>query len=313
MDAFGGVHILVCNAGILRDKSFTSMTDDEWEIVYKVHLHGTYTVCKAAWELFQKQKYGRIATTTSGTGLYGNFGQANYATAKAAIIAFTKTLAVEGKKYGIFANVIAPQAGTAMTRTIWPEEMIQAFSPDYVAPVVGYLSSESSSTTGKVYEVSGGWVANVRWQRAYGHAFPVDKTLTPELVRDKWDVINRFDAKATHPSTPAESLEAILDNFNNTASGSGGEEDYTDSEDPELVKQAKKDARGEGSYTYTERDVALYNLGIGATEKDVKWVFEGDENFQAIPTFGVIPQFAVSSGLSRACIVPLCLPEQLRR
>lgn len=97
-------------------------------------------------------------------------GQANYSTAKSAILGLTKTLAIEGAKYNILANTIAPNAGTAMTRTIWPEEMVVAFSPDFVAPVVGYLTSEQCETTQGIYEISGGWVASVRWQRSYGFA-----------------------------------------------------------------------------------------------------------------------------------------------
>lgn len=108
----------MCNAGILRDKSFAALTDAEWDLVYQVHVKGTYAVCKAAWPLFQKQKYGRIVTTSSSVGVHGNFGQANYSTAKAAILGLTKTLAIEGKKYGILANCLVPSAGTNMTRTI---------------------------------------------------------------------------------------------------------------------------------------------------------------------------------------------------
>jgi multifunctional beta-oxidation protein len=142
LDKFGGVHVLVANAGILRDKSFTAMTEQEWDVVLAVHLRGTYKCAKAVWPIFQKQKYGRILTTCSPTGVYGNFGQANYAAAKAGITGLTRTLAIEGQKYNILANVIAPTAGTAMTETVWPKEMLEAFRPDHVAPLVGYLTSE---------------------------------------------------------------------------------------------------------------------------------------------------------------------------
>ena len=124
LDAFGGIHIIVNNAGILRDKSFAAMTDQQWDDVQKVHVRGTYKVCKAAWPHFYKQKYGRIINTSSSSGIYGNFGQANYATAKLAIVGFTKALAREGQKNNILVNVIAPTAGTAMTRTIMPEEVV---------------------------------------------------------------------------------------------------------------------------------------------------------------------------------------------
>ncbi|GAA5938562.1 uncharacterized protein JCM15063_005355 [Sporobolomyces koalae] len=302
LDAFGALHIVVCNAGILRDKSFAAMTEQEWDAVYSTHLKGTYAVCHAAWPHFQKQKYGRIVTTASAVGVHGNFGQANYSTAKSAIIGFTRTLAIEGKKYGIYANVLVPNAGTAMTRTIWPEEMVQAFSPDFVAPVVGYLGSEACDTTMGLYEVSAGWCASLRWQRSAGHAFPVNKTVSPEDIKSTWTKITTFDDEATNPNSTAESLEAIISNFGNEDEGaegsSEGGQDYTDKEDSDLVAKAKKEAQSEGEYTFTERDVALYNLGVGATEKELNLIFEGDDEFKALPTFGVIPQFAVSSGLS---------------
>ncbi|ORY86715.1 putative multifunctional beta-oxidation protein [Leucosporidium creatinivorum] len=301
VDMFGALHAVVCNAGILRDKSFAAMTDKEWDDCYNIHVKGTYAVCKAAWPVFRKQKYGRIVNTASSVGVHGNFGQANYSTAKSAIIGLTKTLAIEGKKYNILANCLVPNAGTNMTRTIWPEEMVQAFSPSFVAPIVGYLTSDSNETTQGLYEVSAGWCASYRWQRSYGFAFPVNKKVSPEQVKEKWEVITRFDDKATNPSSTAESLESIVENFSNegdsSSSSSGDSNPYADSSDPEIVAKAKKEAIETGEYTYSERDVALYNLGIGATEKELDLVFEGDSDFQAVPTFGVIPQFAVSSGL----------------
>jgi multifunctional beta-oxidation protein len=124
LDAFGGIHIIVNNAGILRDKSFSAMTDQQWDDVQRVHVRGTYKVTKAAWPHMYKQKYGRIINTSSSSGIYGNFGQANYATAKLALVGFTKALAREGQKNNILVNVIAPTAGTAMTKTIMPEEVV---------------------------------------------------------------------------------------------------------------------------------------------------------------------------------------------
>lgn len=119
--AFGTVHIIINNAGILRDKSFAAMTDEQWDQVMAVHLNGTYKITRAAWPIFLKQKYGRVVNTTSTSGIYGSFGQSNYATAKLAILGLSRALAREGVKYNIFINTIAPNAGTAMTRTIMPE------------------------------------------------------------------------------------------------------------------------------------------------------------------------------------------------
>ncbi|ELU40715.1 hydroxysteroid dehydrogenase [Rhizoctonia solani AG-1 IA] len=302
IDAFGSVHILIANAGILRDKSFTAMSEKEWMDVLAVHFgrSGTYKCAKAVWPVFQKQKYGRIITTASGVGIYGNFGQANYSTAKAAIIGLTRTLAIEGSRYGILSNCIAPSAGTAMTATIWPEEMVKAFSPDYVAPLVGYLASkdretDNEATTGALFEVTGGWAAQTRWQRAGGHGFPQNKELTPEAILSKWKVITNFDdGRATYPTSTQEAIQQIVENFSNKASESAS----ADGEDPAVIVEAKNEKREPVEFEYTERDVILYNLGIGATEKELQWTFESSENFQALPTFGVIPQFGASSAMS---------------
>ncbi|KAJ8072706.1 hypothetical protein PM082_016265 [Marasmius tenuissimus] len=216
VDKFGGVHVLVANAGILRDKSFQSVTEQEWDIVMSIHLRATYKCAKAVWPIFLKQKYGRILTTCSQTGIYGNFGQTNYSTAKAGIMGFTKTLAFEGKKYNILSNVIAPSAGTAMTSTVWPQEWVDAFKPDYVAPVVGYLTSEANEdVSGLLFEISGGWAAQTRWQRSAGYGFPTKRPFTPEEAIAKWDTITKFDENATYPSTTQESMGQIVANFNN--------------------------------------------------------------------------------------------------
>jgi len=217
VEKFGGVHVLIANAGILRDKSFQALTEQEWDLVLAVHLRGTYRCAKAVWPIFQKQKFGRVVTTCSQVGIYGNFGQANYSTAKAGIIGLTKSLAIEGKKYNILANVIAPNAGTAMTSTIWPQEMVDAFKPDFIAPVVGYLSSkENSSTTGSLFEISGGWAAQTRWQRSGGHGFPHTKPYTVEDVFAKWGNITNFDdGRATHPTSTQEAIQQLVENFDN--------------------------------------------------------------------------------------------------
>ncbi|EGG08566.1 peroxisomal hydratase-dehydrogenase-epimerase-like protein [Melampsora larici-populina 98AG31] len=307
LDNFGSLHVIVNNAGILRDKSFISMTDAEWDIIQKVHLRGTYSVCHAAWPIFIKQKFGRILNTTSAVGLYGNFGQANYSTAKAGILGLTKTLAIEGKKYNIFCNTIAPNAGTSMTATVWPEERVQAFKPDFVAPLVGYLTSEANEqTSGQLYEVSGGWCAAVRWQRSYGLSLPSGQ-VSPENLAAQWQQVVKFDEKATYPTSTTESLEQIIANFGSQAEeGSSSvpsiddafkNQDFLDPEDSQLVKEAKKYRAEPDEYTFNERDCILYNMGIGVNEKQLQYVFEGHPDFQVLPTFGVVPQFNSSSGL----------------
>ncbi|KAI0346127.1 peroxisomal hydratase-dehydrogenase-epimerase [Trametopsis cervina] len=297
LETFGGVHILVANAGVLRDKSFASLTDPEWDLVLGVHLHATYKCAKAVWPHFLKQKYGRIVNTASQVGIYGNFGQANYSTAKAAIIGFSRALAHEGRKYNILVNAIAPSAGTAMTSTVWPQEMVDAFKPDFIAPIVGYLTSEANTkTTASLFEITGGWAAQTRWQKAGGYGFPVNRPITPEDILSKWSVITDFDdGRATNPTNIQESMNLFAANFGNkVAEGSS----TADPEDSELVAKAKQAEQTSTEYAFTERDIILYNLGIGATEKDLQWTFEGDDNFSPIPTFGVIPQFPAMGGAS---------------
>ena len=140
-----------------------------------VHLRGTFSVMKAAWPHFLKQRYGRVVNITSTSGIYGNFGQANYATAKCGMIGLTKTTAREGAKYNIFVNALAPSAGTNMTRTVRPEEEVLAMKPEYVAPLVVALCSEKPPANGQLYEAGTGWFAATRWQRARGVDFDHSK------------------------------------------------------------------------------------------------------------------------------------------
>ncbi|KAI9092623.1 peroxisomal hydratase-dehydrogenase-epimerase [Phlyctochytrium arcticum] len=218
IQAFGRVDIVVNNAGILRDKSFARMTDADWDLVQRVHLRGTYKVAKAAWPHMLKQKYGRIVNTTSAVGLYGNFGQANYSSAKAGIIAFSNTLALEGARANIVVNTIAPNAGTRMTATVMPPEMVEALKPEYVSPLVAYLAHDTNSETGGIFEVGSAWSAKVRWQRTGGVGFPVNRPLLPEHIASKWSEITNFeDGRATHPTNTQESFGAVQANFENVA------------------------------------------------------------------------------------------------
>jgi NAD(P)-dependent dehydrogenase (short-subunit alcohol dehydrogenase family) len=146
MDAWGRVDILVANAGILRDKSFAKMEMKDFDAVMAVHLMGTVKPCKALWEIFKKQQYGRIVVTTSSTGLYGNFGQTNYGAAKLSLIGFMNTLKLEGAKDNIKVNAICPVAGTRMTENLMPPNVLALLKPEYVTPGVVYLVSEDAPT-----------------------------------------------------------------------------------------------------------------------------------------------------------------------
>ncbi|EON66117.1 peroxisomal hydratase-dehydrogenase-epimerase [Coniosporium apollinis CBS 100218] len=315
IDAYGRIDVVINNAGILRDKAFTNMTDEQFDSVLNVHLRGTYKVTKAAWPYFLKQKYGRVVNTTSTSGIYGNFGQANYAAAKCGILGFSRALAREGVKYNIYVNTIAPNAGTNMTRTIMPEEMVQAFKPDYVAPLVVLLSSDKlPQPTGGLYEVGSGWHAKTRWQRTGGHGFPIDVPLTPEAVLKVWDrIINFDDGRADHPEDGNDGLKSIMANFDNRSTGSKKESKSggANKEILENIEKAKK-AEAEGTeYKYDEKEAILYNLGIGAKRTDLPWVFENADNFHVIPTFGVIPPFNAVAPFSLSDVVPNFSPMML--
>ncbi|MGD9773599.1 SDR family NAD(P)-dependent oxidoreductase [Diaphorobacter sp.] len=146
VDAWGRVDILVNNAGILRDKSFAKMDMDDFALVVQVHLMGAAHCCKAVWPHMQAQNYGRIVMTTSSSGLYGNFGQANYGAAKMAQVGLMQTLAIEGAKYGIHVNALAPTAATRMTESLFPQEVLQALRPEAVVPAMLALAHESAPT-----------------------------------------------------------------------------------------------------------------------------------------------------------------------
>ena len=260
IDAFGRVDIVVNNAGILRDAAFHKMTDKQFTDVLNVHLRGTFKVSKAAWPYMLKQRYGRIINTTSTSGIYGNFGQANYAAAKCGIIGFSRALALEGKKYNIKVNTVGPCAGTELSRGALTDELFQAFEPKYLCPLVGLLCSDNlvpEPSTGGLFEAGSGWVAETRWQRSGGVAFPADKSLTPEMVMHHWpSVINFDDGRADHPREPADGTAKIMANLQETKDqgSSKSSNSYLD----KIAAEQKRTASGT-EFSWNEKDVVLYS------------------------------------------------------
>lgn len=146
IERWGGIHVLINNAGILRDRTFAKMDPADFELVLRVHLLGTAFATKAVWDTMREQNYGRVLMTTSSTGLGGNFGQANYGAAKAGVLGLARTLRLEGAKHDIRVNCIAPTAGTRMTADIFPEEAYKAFEPEGVVPAALFLVSRDAPT-----------------------------------------------------------------------------------------------------------------------------------------------------------------------
>ncbi|MES1914247.1 MAG: hypothetical protein MHM6MM_006343 [Cercozoa sp. M6MM] len=212
IDNFGRVDIVINNAGILRDVSFHKMTDAQWKLLQDVHVYGAYKVTRAAWPYMREQKYGRIVMTASSSGLYGNRGQTNYSTAKLGLVGFAHSLAQEGKKYNIKVNCIAPVAGSAMTKTIMPEDLVAALKPKYVAPLVLFLSSEQCPDTDGIFEVAAGWVAKLRYERTKGHCFDLSKPFEPEQIAQQWEHIVDF-TDADHPQNQQEAFGVIFANL----------------------------------------------------------------------------------------------------
>lgn len=168
IDAFGRVDILINNAGILRDRTFKKMTLDDFHLVVDVHLMGTVYCTHFAWEKMLAQGYGRIVNTTSSSGLFGNFGQANYGAAKMGVVGLMNVLKLEGQKSNVHVNTIAPTAGTRMTENIgFPKEAFDALTPELVSPAVLYLASEDAPT-GTIIEAGAGYYAKVAIVEAVG-------------------------------------------------------------------------------------------------------------------------------------------------
>ena len=188
MDAWGRVDILVNNAGILRDRTFLKMSIDDMRQVIDVHLMGSMYCSKAVWEIMREQSYGRIVFTTSSTGLYGNFGQTNYGAAKMAMVGMMNTLHLEGMKYDIRVNCLAPAAGTAMTEGLFPEPIFDLLSPESVSPGVVFLSS-SDAPSRIVLAAGGGSFAVFKGFETEGINLHPD-SLNPEGVAKNWHAIS---------------------------------------------------------------------------------------------------------------------------
>ena len=206
LDHFGGVDIVVNNAGILRDKTFHKMSDSDWDAVYEVHLHGAFKVSRAAFAYMRENGYGRFVMTTSAAGIYGNFGQANYSACKLALHGLSQTIAVEGRAKGIKSNTIAPLAASRLMGTVMDEEAMKQLDPGAVSPLVAWLCHEDCDASGQLFEVGADWISRVRWERSPGNYF--EHGFTMDDVVEAWDKINDF-TDATNPRSIGDTMRAI--------------------------------------------------------------------------------------------------------
>ncbi|MBW1830273.1 MAG: SDR family NAD(P)-dependent oxidoreductase [Deltaproteobacteria bacterium] len=275
MDTWGRVDIVINNAGILRDKSFKNMTDADWDIIF----------------LF----------TTSSAGIYGNFGQTNYGSAKLSLVGFANTLSLEGQRKNVLVNTIAPFAASRLTEGLLPPAVFDSLKPEYVSPIVAYLCSEENDTTGGVYEVGGGFYSGLRWERTKGKTFRLGRNVSPDDIRSNWKQINDF-TEADHISSVMESLGPIIENVEAGPTKGGNEfidaDEALGSKYPDYVS------------SYDEGDLALYALGVGAAkdpndEEALRLVYESHGGgMKALPTFAVIPGTNAILGFAKEGISP---------
>ena len=207
MSAWGRVDVLVNNAGILRDKTFAKMDLADFDAVVKVHLTGSVNCTKSVWEIMREQQYGRIVMTSSSSGIYGNFGQTNYGAAKMALVGFMNSLAIEGQKYGIHVNSLAPIAATRMTEDLMPPDVLKLLEPESVTPAVVFLASKDAPTR-QIVGAGAGVFARVVIQETPGVFLPSTER-DAENVAKAWSKIAATDGQVELQAGGEQSMKFL--------------------------------------------------------------------------------------------------------
>lgn len=204
----GRLDAVVHNAGFVQDKSLRKMSIDQWDAVLDVHLRAAFLLSQAAWPSFEEQGGGRLVFLSSSAGLYGNFGQANYAAAKMGMYGLCRSIAIEGKKANINCNCVAPFGATELNSGNMPDALKAAIKTEYVAPLVGYLAHPECQESGSMFEASAGAFKKVRWERSEGLRLDTKKKLTIDDIAQGWDRVVDFSS-SEHPKDMNEALMGL--------------------------------------------------------------------------------------------------------
>lgn len=213
VESCGRIDAIIHNAGFLRDKTLRKMTDEQWDEVLDVHLKTSFKLMRAAWPHFLEQGRGRVVLISSSAGLYGNFGQANYAAAKMGMYGLARSAALEGGRDNITCNCLAPLGATEMNSGSWPEKQKRVTLTDYVAPLAVYLAHPDCTESGSLFEASAGSFKKVRWEQSEGlNLDPSSDEVSLNAIADNWDNIVDFSS-STHPRSMGESLQGMFGRF----------------------------------------------------------------------------------------------------